>query len=81
MRTVNSNLSIIDGYMRLLSNLSPNNKLDLIAKLTAAVKTDLSDKPSRFKMAFGGFESSKTAEEIVEEIRSSRTFNRQIEPF
>ena len=81
MGTVNSNTSIVDGYIRLLGNLSANSKLDLIAKLTAAVKTDLAEKPSRFKMAFGGFDSSKTAEEIVEEIRSSRTFNRQIESF
>jgi hypothetical protein len=81
MRTVEVNTTIIDGYLGLLSSLSPTNKLDLISKLTNLVKTDLSSKKSSFKDSFGAFESSKSAEEIIEEIRGSRVFNRQIESF
>lgn len=75
------NSKIIEGYLGLLDTLSPSNKLDLIAKLTASVKSDLKPKKSTFKKSFGAFESSKSAEEIINEIRESRVFNRQIESF
>ena len=81
MKTAEINTTIINGYVGLLDNLSPSNKLDLISKLTNSIKTDLSNKKSSLKKAFGAFESSKSAEEIAEEIRSSRVFSRQIEPF
>lgn len=81
MNTIEFNTKIVEGYFGLLDNLSPSNKLDLIAKLTASVKSDLKPKKSSFKTAFGAFESSKSAEEITEEIRESRVFNRQIESF
>jgi hypothetical protein len=79
MKVLNLNAVLIDGYVRLLENLSPNSKLDLISKLTQSVKTDISDKKSSFKKSFGAFESQKSAEELIDEIRSSRSFNRKIE--
>ena len=81
MRTVEINTTIVEGYVGLLDNLSTNNKLDLISKLTASIKTDLTNKKSSFKKAFGAFESKKSAEEIIEDIRSSRVSTRQIESF
>ena len=81
MKTPEINTTIVDGYVGLLDNLSTHNKLDLISKLTASVKTDLTNKKSSFKKAFGAFDSKKTAEEIVDEIRSSRLSTRQIESF
>ena len=75
------NSTIVDGYAGLLDNMSSNNKLDLITKLTASVKTDLINKKSSFKKAFGAFDSKKSAEEIIEEIRNSRVSTRQIESF
>jgi len=81
MSFTETNTTIIDGYVELLENLSPDNKLDLISKLSASVKTDLVDKKSNFKKSFGAFVSEKTAEEIIEEIRNSRLFTREIEPF
>ena len=79
METVDINATIIEGYVRLLDNLSPGSKLDLISRLTASVKSDISDKKSSFKNAFGAFQSEKSADEIISEIRNSRTFTRQIE--
>lgn len=79
MKTVDINTTIIDGYVQMLDNLSPSNKLDLISKLTASVKSDITNKKSSFKEAFGAFQSEKSADEIINEIRSSRTFTRQIE--
>jgi hypothetical protein len=75
------NATVVDGYIGLLDTLSANDKLDLIAKLSDSVKIDLMQKKSLFKKAFGAFQSSKTAEEIIDEIYSSRTLNRQIETF
>lgn len=81
MKTTEINTTIVEGYIGLLDNLSTSNKLDLISQLTASVKTDLTNKKSSFKKAFGAFDSKKTAEEIIAEIRSSRVSTRQIESF
>lgn len=81
MKTGEKNNIIVDGYIGLLDNLSPDNKLDLISKLTVSVKFDLSNKKSTFKKAFGAFDSKQSAEQIIEEIRNSRVFTRQIESF
>lgn len=81
MKTTEINTTIVDGYVGLLDNLSTSNKLDLISKLTASVKTDLTNKKSSFKKAFGAFDTKKNASAMIEEIRNSRTFTRQIESF
>ena len=81
MKTEEINATIVNGYVELLDNLSAINKLDLIARLTASVKIDLVKKKSSFRKAFGAFDSKKTAIEIIEEIRSSRVSNRQIQSF
>lgn len=79
METADINTTIIDGYLQMLDSLTPSNKLDLISKLTASVKSDITNKKSSFKEAFGAFQSEKSADEIISEIRNSRTFSRQIE--
>ncbi|MBC7556852.1 MAG: hypothetical protein H7195_07815 [Chryseobacterium sp.] len=81
MSTSELNTTIIEGYIGLLNNLSPDNKLDLISKLPKSVKFDLSKKKSSFIKSFDAFESSKFAEEIIEEIRNSRVLNRKTESF
>jgi len=81
MKAVDINTTLIEGYLKLLENLSPNNKLDLISKLTLSVKTDVSDRKKQFYNSFGAWQSKKNAEEIISKIRDSRNFNRQIEKF
>ena len=81
METEDTNTTLIDGYLQMLDNLSASNKLDLISKLTASVKSDITNRTSSFKEAFGAFESEKSADEIINEIRNSRAFTRQIEEF
>jgi len=81
MNIAKTNTTIVDGYIGLLDTLSTSNKLDLITKLTASVKSDLSSKKSSLKEAFGAFDSEQSAEEIIEEIRTSRVSTRQIESF
>ncbi len=79
MKAADINNTIIDGYIRLLDNLSPSNKLDLISKLTLSVKSDIAEKKESFYKAFGAWDSKQSAEEIIKEIRNSRSLNRQIE--
>lgn len=81
MNTIDINTTLIEGYLRLLNNLSPSNKLDLISKLTLSIKKDISDRKKSFYKAFGAWESKKSADEIINDIRNSRNFNREIEPF
>lgn len=81
MKTIDINTTLIDGYLQLLDNLSPSNKLDLISKLTLSVKTDITRKKATFYKAFGAWESNQTADQIIGDIRDSRTFTRQIEQF
>ena len=56
-------------------------KLDLIAKLSDSIKSDLKSEKSLFQKSFGAFESKKSAEEIITEIRSSRMTNRLVDQF
>jgi ABC-type Na+ transport system ATPase subunit NatA len=79
MDTTKMNESVIEGYIGLLDSLSTQSKLELIARLTALIQIDLKAKPSSFKKAFGAWQSEETAEEIIDEVRNSRVFNRAIE--
>ena len=81
MKAIDINTTLIDGYLRLLGNLSTANKLDLISKLTLSVKTETTESKKSFYKSFGAWESKKSAEEIINEIHNSRTLNRQIESF
>ena len=81
MKAIDIDTTLIEGYLQLLSNLSTDNKLDLISKLSLSVKTDISDRKTAFYKAYGAWESKQSAEEIIEEIHNSRTFNRKIEQF
>ena len=79
MEAADINTKLINSYLDLLKNLSPANKLDLIARLTLSVKSDMEVKNNAFEQAFGAWEGDESAEEIIDTIRSSRQFNRQIE--
>lgn len=70
---------ILNGYWGLLSNLNPSLKQNLIKLLSDSVSNDRSDKPDRFFESFGAWEDDRDADEIINLIRESRTFNREIE--
>lgn len=78
MKTTDINMSLIEGYLQLLENLSPSNKLYLISKLTLSVKNDITDHKKSFYKAFGAWESKQSADEIIDSLRNNRTFNRQL---
>jgi len=81
MKDFEADNSIVKGYAELLDSLSSSMKLDLIAKLSDSIKSDLRSEKSLFQKSFGAFESKKSAEEIITEIRSSRMTNRLVDQF
>ena len=72
---------ILDGYWGLLNTLTPSLKLKLIERLSKSIHKDISNKNDRFEKSFGAWIDSRDSDEIIAEIRDSRTFNRQIESF
>ena len=81
MNTADINTKLIDSYISLLKNMSAQNKLDLISKLTNSVKSDIEHGKADFYKAFGGWDENESAEELIDTIKGSRTFNRTIEEF
>ena len=79
MNTTDMNTKLIDSYISLLKNMSTQNKLDLISKLTNTVKTDTEHDKTDFYKAFGGWDEKESAEDLINTIKESRTFNRTIE--
>ena len=80
MEVAKLNTILSENYFGLIRNLSPEIKLDLIEKLTITLKSDFVREKNSFNSAFGAWESEKSAEDIIDELRKSRNFNRQIEP-
>lgn len=79
---VDTNSKIIDSYLSLISRLGYDSKLELISRLTASMKTSEATKSkSSISHLFGAFETEETAEELIENIRNARVFNRKIESF
>ncbi len=79
MKAIDINTTLIEGYIHLLENLSPSTKLDLISKLSLSIKADFSERKETFYKSFGAWESEQTADEIIADIRKSRTFIRKTE--
>ncbi len=78
MRTADINTSQIDSYFALLKNLSPDNKLELIARLSKSMKTDKKKtKDHAWESLFGAWELDQSADEFVEELKRDRNFNRK----
>ncbi len=79
MKTGNINSNITESYLGLLKTLTPEEKLEIIEQLTNTLKVDFSDKQQKTKNSFGSWVSDKSAEQIIDEIKSSRDFNRKLE--
>ena len=79
MDTVTQNINIADYYFGFLENLEHDSKLDLIAKLSQSLKNSEKKETISLQSLFGAYKSEETAEEIIAELRASRTFNRKTE--
>jgi len=65
---------IIETYAKIFERLSSLGKLELLEKLAKSIKKQEKSTNRNFMMSFGAFESNKSAEELVEEIKKSRKF-------
>jgi len=77
----NASTVVIDNYFGLLKGLSTDYKIKLIAKLSNSIVEEVAENENLVDRFYGAFKSNKSAEEIITEIRESRTFNRTIESF
>lgn len=81
MRDGENSTWLNDSYVGMLKGLSPERKKDIIAKLNQLVGIENDSPTKEFWDSFGGWESEKTADEIIAEIRGSRNFSRTTEGF
>lgn len=72
-------ISVADYYFGFLKNLNPDSKLDLIAKLSQSLKKKDEAPEVSLQSLFGAYQSEETADEIIEQLRASRVFNRNRE--
>ena len=79
MKIANLEFNLIDSYLGLLNNLSPENKLELISKLSESLKRSKNRSSKTIGDLFGAFISKKSADEINADLKSIRNFNRKIE--
>lgn len=85
MKAANLKFNLIDSYLGLLENLSPDNKLELISKLSDSLKSskksgrESSDKS--LDHLSGAFIFDKSSDDLIRELKESRNFNRKIEEF
>ena len=77
MKTADLNTNLIDSYFMLLKSLSPNNKLELIAKLSKSLKTTKKAKDITWKSLFGAFELDQSADNFVDDLKKDRKFSRK----
>jgi len=65
---------LIETYSNLFEGLSSLSKIELIQSLSKSLKKENKSKDSKFFKSFGTFASEKSAEEISNEIKKSRSF-------
>jgi hypothetical protein len=75
MKTIEINTNLIDSYFTLLKSLSPNNKLELISRLSKSIKTTRKTKDISWKSLFGALELDQTVDDFVEDLKDERKFS------
>lgn len=77
MNAPDININLIEAYFGLLKNLNPDSKLELISKLSNSMKTPGTAKKGSLKSLYGAFISNQSADELIDDIKQARTFNRK----
>lgn len=79
MKAGDLEFNLIDSYLGLLDSLSPENKLELISKLSDSLKGSKAQSKKSLSDLFGAFKSRHSADEIIVDLKTSRNFNRKTE--
>ncbi|MDZ4759230.1 MAG: hypothetical protein SGJ10_13975 [Bacteroidota bacterium] len=77
MKAADLNINLVETYFEMLKNLSADSKLELIAKLSNSTKTTSWTKKHSLESLYGAFVSKQSADEMINDIKQSRTFNRK----
>jgi len=73
-------IDIADNFIGMIKNLRDKVKLELIDQISNSIsKNPEKLENDTWKKLYGSFESDKSAEEIIDEIRLSRYTSRKIE--
>ena len=67
----------VDTYFGLLKNLSQNNKLELIARLSDSMKKNKKPSKRSVNALFGALKAKQSAEVLIAEIKTSRNFKQK----
>lgn len=80
METISLTPSLTERYITPLINLSDNIKLEIINRLSASMikKPTVKEKTDWADSFYGCWSDNRSADEMVEDIRSSRGSNRDI---
>lgn len=79
MATITLNNSSLKKYLDLLRNLDLKSKKKIVHELSESIKDSEDNKSNDFFSLFGAWEDTRDSDEIINEIRSSRINNRDIE--
>lgn len=79
MNTIVTN-KMVKSYFRYMRNWDTNTKKDLIIKLTESIDSNPIEKFD-FSSCYGAWEDSRSADEIMDDLKSDRKNNREIEEF
>lgn len=77
MKSIDINISLVEHYLEMLENLSPDSKLELIARLSKSMKTKRKTKADSLGDLYGSLVSEQTADELIAELKQARNFNRK----
>lgn len=70
-------MSTVEYYLDMIDSLSTNEKIELIEGIAKSIKSNkkLQKSEKSIDKLFGAFESEKSADEIIKELRDERCFN------
>jgi hypothetical protein len=79
MNADNVEFNPIDTYLTLLKSLSPDSQLELISRLSASLRGSRESVGQSLSSLYGSFISKRSADEIISDLKNSRSFNRKTE--
>lgn len=85
MKAANLKFNLIDSYLGLLENLSADNKLELISKLSDSLKSSKKQTEEKYDKSlddlYGAFIFDKSSDDLIKDLKGSRNFSRKIKAF
>ena len=71
---------LVESYFKFMKNWDNETKKNLIIKLTESIDNE-DKKLTDFSACFGAWQDDRSADEIIEDLRSDRVNSREIEEF